>query len=310
MAVPVVLVKAAAMLLTDEKIRKKVGWVIVAILSPVLLVVILLVALLTGAQQNRSTVDLVFRGGDLTGVESAVEIQLMRDQLTALDTAISELTRSGAVIDSYQAKAAFYALFFGADPGLSTGAYERFASCFDAADLDAAYAALAGEGWPMTEDQRADAANIYTFAKYGFAPPGSLVAGSAMGEEKYAALIVEGEKYLGDPYVWGGSSPSTSFDCSGFVCWVYTHSGVYSLPRTTATGIYGQCAVVSRDDAKPGDLIFFTGTYDTDKPISHIGIYVGEGKMLHCGSPIQYADVTTSYWRQHFYGYGRLPITP
>ena len=107
-------------------------------------------------------------------------------------------------------------------------------------------------------------------------------------------------------FVWGGSSPSTSFDCSGFVCWVYTASGVHNLPRTTAQGIYNQCAIISPSEAKPGDIIFFTGTYDSPGPVSHVGIYVGDGMMLHCGSPIQYANINSSYWQTHFYAFGRL----
>lgn len=128
----------------------------------------------------------------------------------------------------------------------------------------------------------------------------------ALFDPSFAALITEAEKYLGYPYVWGGSSPSTSFDCSGFVCYVYTHSGVHNLPRTTATGIYNQCAIVSRSEAKPGDLIFFTKTYNSDGPVSHVGIYVGDGMMIHCGSPIQYANINSSYWQEHFYAFGRL----
>lgn len=132
------------------------------------------------------------------------------------------------------------------------------------------------------------------------------VPGEALSDPSFAALIEEAEKYLGFPYVWGGSTPETSFDCSGFVCWVYTHSGVYDLPRTTATGIYNQCAAVSPDQAKPGDLIFFTKTYDCVGPVSHVGIYVGDGMMIHCGSPIKYASINTSYWQEHFYAFGRL----
>ena len=129
----------------------------------------------------------------------------------------------------------------------------------------------------------------------------------ALSDERFAAMIAEAEKYLGYPYVWGGSSPSTSFDCSGFVCWVYTHSGVYNLPRTTAGGIYNQCAMVSPSEARPGDCIFFTGTYASSGPVSHIGIYVGNGMMIHCGDPIKYASINTPYWQQHFYAFGRLP---
>lgn len=133
------------------------------------------------------------------------------------------------------------------------------------------------------------------------------IPGEALSDPDFAALIAEAEKYLGYPYVWGGSSPSTSFDCSGFVCWVYTHSGVYNLPRTTATGIYNQCAIVSPSEARPGDCIFFTGTYASAGPVSHIGIYVGNGMMIHCGDPIKYANINTNYWQQHFYAFGRLP---
>lgn len=132
------------------------------------------------------------------------------------------------------------------------------------------------------------------------------IPGEALADPDFAALITEAEKYLGFPYVWGGSSPSTSFDCSGFVCYVYTHSGVHNLPRTTAQGIYNQCARISPSEAKPGDIIFFTGTYDSPGPVSHVGIYVGNNMMIHCGSPIQYARTDSSYWTQHFYAFGRL----
>ena len=138
--------------------------------------------------------------------------------------------------------------------------------------------------------------------------PGSdyTVSGEALSDPAFAALITEAEKYLGYPYVWGGSSPSTSFDCSGFVCWVYSNSGVHSLPRTTATGIFNQCAYVSPADARPGDVIFFTGTYDSAGPVSHVGIYVGDGMMIHAGDPIKYASINTNYWQEHFYAFGRL----
>ena len=131
------------------------------------------------------------------------------------------------------------------------------------------------------------------------------IPGEALTDETFRRLITEAEKYLGFPYVWGGSTPATSFDCSGFVCWVFSNSGVYPLSRTTAQGIYNQCARVSPQEAKPGDLIFFKGTYATSE-ISHIGIYVGDGMMIHAGNPIQYTSVNTSYWQSHFYAYGRL----
>ena len=107
-----------------------------------------------------------------------------------------------------------------------------------------------------------------------------------MGDGSFSALMAEATRYIGYPYVWGGSSPDTSFDCSGYICWVYTRSGVYHLSRTTAQGIYDQCAIVSREEARPGDLVFFTGTYASAGAVSHVGIYVGGSRMLHCGSPI------------------------
>ena len=129
----------------------------------------------------------------------------------------------------------------------------------------------------------------------------------ALSDERFAAMIADAEKYLGYPYVWGGSSPSTSFDCSGFVCWVINHSGAGSIGRTTAQGIFNYTTPIAPGEAKPGDIIFFTGTYDSGSAVSHVGIYVGNGMMIHCGNPISYASVNTPYWQQHFYAYGRLP---
>ena len=129
----------------------------------------------------------------------------------------------------------------------------------------------------------------------------------ALSDPVFAALINEAEKYLGYPYVWGGSTPATSFDCSGFVCWVFQNSGIYPLSRTTAQGIFNQCAAISPAEAKPGDIIFFTGTYNSPGPVSHVAIYVGDGMMIHAGKPIQYASINTPYWQSHFYAFGRLP---
>lgn len=118
-------------------------------------------------------------------------------------------------------------------------------------------------------------------------------------------IIEEGKKYLNYPYVWGGSTPATSFDCSGFVCWSVTHSGVRNIPRTSAQGIYDLCTPISASEAKPGDLVFFTRTYNSGTPVSHVGIYCGNNIMLHCGDPIKYTRITTTYWTNHFYGFGR-----
>ena len=127
----------------------------------------------------------------------------------------------------------------------------------------------------------------------------------ALDDEVFAAIIKEAEKYLGYPYVWGGSSPSTSFDCSGFVSWVINHSG-WDVGRLGAQGLCNICSPVSSANVKPGDLVFFTGTYDTPG-VSHVGIYVGNNMMIHCGDPISYANLNSNYWQSHFYRYGRLP---
>lgn len=169
----------------------------------------------------------------------------------------------------------------------------------------------------LTDEQR-ELYNIYLASKgnrdYLFAndiyanetdAPSYTIPGEALTDATFRRLITEAEKYLGYPYVWGGSTPATSFDCSGFVCWVFSNSGVYPLSRTTAQGIYNQCARVSPQDAKPGDIIFFKGTYNTSE-VSHVGIYVGNGMMIHCGNPISYTSVNTNYWTQHFFAYGRL----
>ena len=142
----------------------------------------------------------------------------------------------------------------------------------------------------------------------GDATPAYTVPPDALEDEQFAAMLTEAEKYLGYPYVWGGSSPSTSFDCSGFVSWVLNHCGAgWNVGRLGAMGLCDICTLVR--DPRPGDLVFFWHTYDApypDKP-THVGIYVGDGWMLHCGDPIQYTNLNTSYWQEHFYAYGRLP---
>ena len=139
---------------------------------------------------------------------------------------------------------------------------------------------------------------IEGYTKYDLPP-------EALENTRFAAMIKEAEKYLGYPYVWGGSSPSTSFDCSGYVCWVLNHSG-WRVGRTSAQGLYNLCTPVSRSNARPGDLVFFKGTYKTNG-VSHVGIYVGENRMIHCGNPISYTNINTQYWQSHFFTFGRLP---
>ena len=139
---------------------------------------------------------------------------------------------------------------------------------------------------------------IEGYTKYDLTP-------EALENTRFAAMIREAEKYLGYPYVWGGSSPSTSFDCSGYVCWVLNHSG-WRVGRTSAQGLYNLCTPVPRSNARPGDLVFFKGTYKTNG-VSHVGIYVGENRMIHCGNPISYTNINTQYWQSHFFTFGRLP---
>ena len=127
----------------------------------------------------------------------------------------------------------------------------------------------------------------------------------ALKDDRFAAMMEEATKYIGYPYVWGGSSPSTSFDCSGYISWVLNHSG-WNVGRQTAQGLYNLCTPVSTAQVKPGDLVFFKGTYDTPG-VSHCGIYVGNSIMLHCGDPISYTNLNSKYWQEHFYSYGRLP---
>ena len=343
MAVPVAAIaKAAAALLSNEKTRKAVGWVIAAILSPVILIVVLVCSLLSGtADHNNSAVDLTFYGGTISSQMPADYrnyIEDMRGSFSDLDSAVSEIApmiESGS-IDSTRMKAIFYSLFFGAENlRMNQNDYRGFADAFvryeertrtvtdgdgneteetytvaiPLSDLNAIYGNLESTlGRTITEENRVNVQRIYSYAKYGKAIPGA-DAGEypgEMGDGTFQALMEEATKYIGFPYVWGGSSPKTSFDCSGYVCWVYSQSGVYYLPRTTATGIFNQCAVISREEAQPGDLVFFQGTYASAGAISHVGIYVGNGQMLHCGSPIGYVDLNTRYWRSHFYAYGRL----
>ncbi len=136
--------------------------------------------------------------------------------------------------------------------------------------------------------------------------PGNAALPESYDDAAVQALMEEVERCIGCPYVWGGSSPSTGFDCSGFVCWVFTKSGVHSLPRTTAQGIYNQCTPVSASAAKPGDIIFFTGTYHSGNPVTHVGIYCGNGVMAHAGDPVKYSSINSPYWQSHFYGFGRI----
>lgn len=178
--------------------------------------------------------------------------------------------------------------------GSSTGSHLHIECLYNGEYYNPLFYFEAGEG------------TLYGEAQGSGSGGGNAIPPNSYDDATVKALMEEAAKYLGYPYVWGGSSPSTSFDCSGFVCWVFTNSGVHDLPRTTAQGIYDQCTPVSAADAKAGDIIFFTGTYNSPGPVSHVGIYCGNGVMIHCGDPIKYANINTSYWQSHFYSFGRL----
>ena len=170
----------------------------------------------------------------------------------------------------------------------------------DQLSIYAAYMATLGNRpdlFPV--DQYPNASHRQDYLDYDVPP-------EALEDEVFAAMLAEAKKYLGYPYVWGGSSPATSFDCSGYVSWVLNHSG-WSVGRLGAQSLCNLCTPVSTANARPGDLVFFTNTFPCNTPVSHVGIYVGDGMMIHCGSPISYANLNTSYWQAHFYCYGRLP---
>ncbi|ODR28314.1 C40 family peptidase [Eisenbergiella tayi] len=339
MAVPAAALAARAALVAakDKHTQTAAASVMAAILIPFLLIVVVILSALSGTSgHNNAAVDLTFHGGYLSSrlpAEYRMYIEKMRESFSDLDARLTKINAMAEEdsVDGNRVKAIFYALFFGKDqPRMNEGDYEQYAECFvlyeerekedgscytvavPIKDLEIVYKNLSAMlSKAITVEDKSNAQRIYLLALYGQAAApddgNGLPPGASMGDGSYTALMAEATRYIGYPYKMGGSSPSTSFDCSGYVCWVYTHSGVYNLPRTTAYGIYKQCSVVSKAEAQPGDLIFFTKTYASAGPVSHVGIYVGDGKMLHCGSPIGYADINSPYWTDHFYAVGRLP---
>ena len=331
MAAPatIIIVKASLAAATDKRVRTAILSVVAAVLMPFILIIAVILCALSGAaNHNTAAVRETFHGGYVSAqmpTEYRNYIEQMQSSFRELDGIISEINSmaEGGTVDAYRVKAIFYSLFFGAAQA-GAGSYHTFVDCFvdyeereddegnlytvaiPISNLETVYANLSATlGREITLENESNAQRIYTLAQSG---ENGLVAGEALGDGSLAALITEAEKYIGMPYVWGGSTPATGFDCSGYVCWVYSQAGVAYLPRTTAQGIFNRCAVISRDEAQPGDLIFFSGTYASGSTVTHLGIYVGNGQMLHAGNPIGYADIDSPYWSRHYYACGRLSV--
>lgn len=331
MAAPaaIIIVKASLAAATDKRVRTAILSVVAAVLMPFILIIAVILCALSGAaNHNTAAVRQTFHGGYVSAqmpTEYRNYIEQMQSSFRELDGIISEINSmaEGGTVDAYRVKAIFYSLFFGAAQA-GAGSHHTFVDCFvdyeereddegnpytvaiPISNLETVYANLSATlGREITLENKSNAQRIYTLAQSG---ENGLVAGEALGDGSYAALITEAEMYIGMPYVWGGSTPATGFDCSGYVCWVYSQAGVAYLPRTTAQGIFNRCAVISRDEAQPGDLIFFSGTYASGSTVTHLGIYVGNGQMLHAGNPIGYADIDSPYWSRHYYACGRLSV--
>ena len=307
------LVKKAIDIVSDKRVRTFIASVIVGIVVIILIPFLAILSIFNAeAGYSREIAKIVFDGGPIPIEADAELTEYMEDMIDAfeeIDNAIVDYSEEG--FDHIKVKSFFYILYFTKDMSeFNEEFYQDFVNCFaDEKEDDEIYEELE-EYLPhdFTEMEKEEIRSLYLFIKYGYSVTGQItgIPGEAFDDETFAQLMTEATKYIGFPYVWGGSTPETSFDCSGFVCWVYTHSGVHNLPRMTAQDIYNQCTPVSKEELKPGDLVFFTGTYQSSNPVTHVGIYVGDNQMLHCGDPIGYANLGNSYWIKHFYGYGRL----
>ena len=344
-SVAAVAAKAVAAAASSKQGRTAVATVVAAVLLPFMLAVVVVLSLLDGTtNHNVAAVKQAFFRGTLTGQIPREYREYMEDiqkSFVSIDQLVSEIENlEDGAVDDYRIKSLFYALYFG-DEQPAIRVQRRFVDCFIQyeerirqvenedgtiteepylaavyiTDLELIYKNLEQyQGKALTYEQKYNALRIYQIvtSTAGETFPddsegnGNPSAGESMGDGSFQALLAEAQKYIGMPYVWGGSNPSEGFDCSGYVCWVYSHAGVYPLSRTSAQGIYNQCEVISREEMQPGDLVFFSGTYATTNTVSHVGIYVGGNQMLHCGDPVGYANINSSYWTQHFYAVGRL----
>ena len=308
-----VMTKKALELAEDKRVRTLLASIVAGIVIVMLIPLLVMVSIFnTQAGFSQEVARIVFDGGPIpTDIDAELSkaMEEMIDAFEELDQTIESLEEDG--FDDIKVKSFFYILYFTKDmTDFDEEFYAGFVDCFmGEKEDDEIYEELEEYlSYEFSETEKVEIRNLYLFIKYGYSATDKItgIPGEAFNDETFAKLMQEATKYIGFPYQWGGSTPETSFDCSGFVCWVYTHSGVHNLPRTTAQQIYNQCTPVSKDEVKPGDLVFFTGTYQSSNPVTHIGIYVGDNQMLHCGDPIGYANLGNSYWIKHFYGYGRL----
>ena len=308
-----VMTKKALELAEDKRVRTLLASIVAGIVIVMLIPLLVMVSIFnTQAGFSQEVARIVFDGGPIpTDIDAELSkaMEEMMDAFEELDQTIESLEEEG--FDDIKVKSFFYILYFTKDmTDFDEEFYAGFVDCFvGEKEDDEIYEELEDYlSYEFTETEKVEIRNLYLFIRYGYSATDKItgIPGEAFNDETFAKLMQEATKYIGFPYQWGGSTPETSFDCSGFVCWVYTHSGVHNLPRTTAQQIYNQCTPVSKDEVKPGDLVFFTGTYQSSNPVTHIGIYVGDNQMLHCGDPIGYANLGNSYWVKHFYGFGRL----
>ena len=276
------LTKKALEVAQDKRIRILFGSIIVGLVTVIVVPLLAMVSIWnTEAGYSREIARIVFDGGPIpTDIdeELARYMEEMIQAFEKIDTAIDELNEYDEEgFDDIKVKSFFYILYFSEDlSAFDKDFYNEFIKCFSQKENDEEiYSAFESYlKYEFTDIDKQEIRNLYLFIKYGYAATDEIfgVPGEAFNDETFATLMSEATKYIGFPYRWGGSRPETSFDCSGYVCWVYTQSGVHNLPRTTAQGIYNQCTPVSKEDLKPGDLVFFTGTYESSSAVTHIGI--------------------------------------
>lgn len=324
--------KVAVDVATDKRTWILIGSIIAGLITLLSMPVFIIYSATTAVDIQTKVIELCFNEEEIPddfGINNTSFIENMRTDFTKIDEEMGDINTENE--DLIFMKSAFYVLSIDntlIEEALTDDFYSDYVKVFFTfeirsvegvseeiyifiKDKERIYSNLESMYEDeITDKEKNDIDLIYNFIKYGTTPDGMSdftgVPPEALEDEVFRQLMTEATKYIDMPYVWGGSTPETSFDCSGFICWVYTQSGVYDLPRTTAQGIYEKSIPISREEAKAGDLVFFTKTYKTDNPVTHVGIVMGDGRMLHCGSPIGYADIDSSYWSSHFYGFGRL----